>query len=592
MLTAQPEPQTRIAAGAKLISLLALVAVGCTSEISGNRPGGETGPMAGTSATGVGGSSAGTTTTAGTATTGVGGTGVVVGTDGTVGTVVTDGEFQPAPMILDGQPIYTRFMRLTNDQWERAVQDILQLDAPPDKARFFQTPVIGATDFVNNEAVLTVTNDLWLQYHTATKELVQEFTASDAGLQKIYTGTDPRGFIEFFGRRAYRRPLTTAEVDRLEQVYNTGATMTGTASSFTIGAGLVIEAMLQSPHFLYRTELGADGQPLSGYEMASKLSFLLRGTTPSDELLDMAGRGELDTAEGAITLATQMLEEPAAAEVFSEFHSELFEFRRYEDIVKDVAEFDPAINTELAQASEMFFDHIYSEGLGLREVLTSTEGYVGPRLAELYGVQAPTTMTLMDLGADRAGYFSQIPFLLLYGDNEHSDAIHRGVHLNFDVLCADVPPPPGVVPSISDATGSTDRERIATATTPCGDGCHDAYINPLGYAFENFDGLGRLRTTDNGQPVDTAASYPFADGTREFANAPQLMETMASTEMAHACYAKHIASYTLQRDMASNDAQLIATLMSDSLNQGASIKQLVLDVVAQPAFSTRNGGSI
>ncbi len=594
MFTARPEPPKPFRGGRGLISLLTLVVMGCTSEIGG--PGiGAGQPTAGetsstTAASGAGGSSAASGTTAGTNTTGVGTTGAVDG--GTVGTVVQDGEFKPAPMALDGKPIYTRFMRLTNDQWEHAVQDILELDAPPDKARFFQTPVIGATDFVNNEAVLTVTNDLWLQYHTATKEVVQEFTVNDAALQRVYAGNDPREFIEFFGRRAYRRPLTTAEVDRLEQVYNTGAGLSGTASSFTIGAGLVIEAMLQSPYFLYRSELGTDGAPLSGYEMASKLSFLLRGTTPSDDLLDAAGRGEFDTAQGAITLATQMLEEAAAAEVFDEFHSELFEFRRFSDVVKDVADFDPAVNAELEESSKMFFDRIYKEGLGLREMLTSTQGYVGPQLAKLYDVQAPATMTLMDLGPERAGYFSQIPFLLLYGDNEHSDAIHRGVHLNFDVLCANVPPPPGAVPALPAAGGSTDRQRVASATSPCGNGCHDAYINPLGFAFENFDGLGRIRSTDKGEPVDTSSSYPFADGTRQFANAPELMQTMASTEMAHACYAKHVASYTLQRDMAPGDAQLVATLMSDSLNQGASLKQLVLDLVADPAFSTRNGGSI
>jgi hypothetical protein len=483
-------------------------------------------------------------------------------------------------------------MRLTNDQWERAVQDILQLDAPPDKARFFQSPVAGQTDFVNNEAVLEVTNDLWLQYHTATKEVVQAYTISDAALQRIYSGTDARGFIEFFGRRAFRRPLSATEVDRLEEVFNTGAALSGSASSFTIGAGLVIESVLQSPHFLYRTELGTNGAPLSGYELASKLSFLLRGTTPSDDLLDAASRGELDTIDGAVSLAAQMIEAPEAVEVFSEFHRELFEFARFADIAKDVSEFNPAVNAELEEASVMFFDRIYSEGFGLAEVLTTTQGYVGPLLADLYDVQPPSAMTLMDLGAERPGYFSQIPFLLLYGENENADAIHRGVHLNFDVLCAQVPPPPGDVPAISGSGGQTDRERIEAGTSPCGDGCHDAYINPLGFAYENFDGLGRMRTTDNDMPVNTASSYPFADGTREFAGAPDLMAAMASTEMAHACYAKHIAGYALQRELAVGDAEMVGGLMSSSLNQGASLKQLLLNLVAHPAFYTRTGGSI
>jgi hypothetical protein len=200
-------------------------------------------------------------------------------------------------------------------------------------------------------------------------------------------------------------------------------------------------------------------------------------------------------------------------------------------------------------------------------------------------------MTLMDLGAERAGYFSQVPFLLLFGDNEHADAIHRGVHLNFDVLCAEVPPAPAAVTLPPAMGGQTDRERVALATTPCGNGCHDAYINPLGFALENFDGLGRLRTTDNGVAVDTTGTYPFADGTKSYTNAPELMEAMASTEMAHACMAKHIAGFGLQRELAATDAPLVGQLMSASLNEQASLKRLVTDLVAHPAFSTRNGGA-
>lgn len=567
---------------------VSVVVAGCTGEIGGGSVPGGSGATDG-AGPGTGAGAASSTSTATTATTGAGNA-PGAGGSGTPGTVVQDGQFPPAPMVLDGKPLYTRFMRLTNAQWERAVQDILELDAPPDKARFFQTPVAGATDFVNNEAVLEVTNDLWAQYHLATKEVVQAFTASDAPLQRIYAGNNPREFIETFGRRAYRRPLTEEEVDRLEEIFTVGAGLSGTASSFTIGAGLVIEAMLQSPHFLYRTELGANGAPLSGYEIASKLSFLLRGTTPSDELLDAAGRGELDSSANVVERARQMLEEPDALEVFRDFHAELFEFQRYTDVTKDLPEFNPAITAELEEASVRFFERIFTEGLGVREVLTSTQGYVGPLLAELYGVQAPRTMTLMDLGPERAGYFSQVPFLMLYGDNEHADAIHRGVHLNYEVLCAEIPPPPAAI-SLPPATGGqTDRERVAAGTAPCGNGCHDAYINPLGFAFENFDGMGRLRTTDNGVPVDTSSSYPFADGTRSFANAPELMNIMATTEMAHACYAKYIAGYALQRDLAAADTELVAQLMSASLNQGSSMKQLLLDLIAHPAFLTRNGG--
>lgn len=506
--------------------------------------------------------------------------------------VATDGQYPPAPMLLDGDPIYTRFMRLTNEQWDRTVQDILQLDASPDQARTFQSPVVGATDFINNEAVLQVTNDMWQQYQLAAESVVEQLTSDDSGITSLYAGNDQREFITLVGRRAFRRPLTESEISRLQAIFDEGSALSGSGSTFVRGAGLVVETLLQSPHFLYRTELGTSGQPLNGYEIASKLSFLLLGTSPSDALLDSAAAGALDTPEGIRSTAEQMLNDPRAAEVALEFHDELFEFWRFSDVVKDVPEFNTAIRSELEESSRLFFQHIFADGLGLREILTSTQGYVGPQLADLYGIARPSgqSLTLQDLGPERAGYFSQIPFLLLYGDNEHSDAIHRGVVLNFDVLCANIPPPPGAVPGLAaPEPNQTDRERVVTSTAGCGDGCHDAYINPLGFAFENFDGLGRVRTTDEGMPVDTSSAYPFVEGTLPFASAPELMETMASTQMAHACYTKHLASFALQRDIAASDQPLIDQLTAASMQSGSSVRQLLLELVTTPAFVNRPG---
>ena len=126
--------------------------------------------------------------------------------------------------------------------------------------------------------------------------------------------------------------------------------------------------------------------------------------------------------------------------------------------------------------------------------------------------------------------------------------------------------------------GQTNREMITTLTGGCGRQCHTYYINPLGFAFENFDGMGRLRTIDNGKPVDTAAAYPFAEGYKPFAGAADLMQLMASSKQAHACYAKKIAGYALQRDIVQSD---LATL--DALSQvsmaGGSIKQVMLALV-------------
>ena len=176
----------------------------------------------------------------------------------------------------------------------------------------FQAAVIGTTDFSNNELVLDVNQRSWADFQTAAETLAAQVTATDAALAKVYSGTDAAGFISTLGRRAYRRPLTAAETDDLHDALQSGSTLTGSRSAFAKGASLVIRAMLQSPYFLFRTELGADGAPLSRLRDGGQAVAVAAGTTPSDALLDSAaGPGKLDTADGAAALATTMLAEDA-----------------------------------------------------------------------------------------------------------------------------------------------------------------------------------------------------------------------------------------------------------------------------------------
>ena len=291
---------------------------------------------------------------------------------------------------LNGSPQYYRFVRLTNAQWGRAVQDVLKLDSPSGLEQSFQSAVIGTTDFSNNELVLDVNQESWASFQTAAETLAAQVTATDAALAKVYSGTDPAGFITTLGRRVYRRPLTTAEQATYTTLYNTGSSLSGTRSTFAKGASLVIRAMLQSPYFLYRTEMGASGAALSGYEIAAKLSLWLRGTTPADTLLDSAaGPGKLDTADGAATLATTMLGESTVTTVLRQFHGELLHFDRFAQITKvGVPTYNTSLNSEFLDVSNRFFDDIVTQGHGLKEILTSTTGYVGPGTAPLLRADA------------------------------------------------------------------------------------------------------------------------------------------------------------------------------------------------------------
>jgi len=568
------------------------ILVGCTATVSGPADGVAGGP-AGSS---VGGSSQGGSA-GGKATGGTGGAGAAAGGTGGsgVGGTSTGGDTGgpgPRPVSLVGAPLYSRFLRLTNDQWEHSVRDILRLSGPTGVSDGFLHAVSGTTDFDNNERVVFVDNTAASDFQLGAEALADQVTATDAALQSVVATTDVATFIKTLGRRAFRRDLTPAEVTDYQDIHSQGTTaVQGTQSAFTRGARWVISAMLQSPNFLYRIEMGDDGTPLSGYEMAAKLSLWIRDTTPTDALLDSAS--SLTTADAAASEAAQLLEDTAAKDVMQKFHSELYKFALYDSIAKTgVAGYTEALNPELKQASVMFFDRIFSSSLGVRDILTSTVGFAGPNMAKLYGLSVSGNAVTQVTMGDRVGYFSQPPFLALWARNNDPDSIHRGARINLDTLCADPGLPSATLPAIpAAAAGETNRMVITNLTSGCGAECHGQIINPVGFAFENFDGLGRFRDTDNGQPVDTAGEYPFVEGTQAFAGAPELMELMASGVQAHQCWAKKMASYALERDLVEADRPLIETLGAESQGAGASLKQVMVALVKQDAFRTRVGGA-
>jgi hypothetical protein len=487
---------------------------------------------------------------------------------------------------LYGSPIYTRVQRLTNAQWERAVADVLRLVSPTNLAARFATPAAGdATDFTNNEKRLFVDASTALDFEAGAEAAATLATGSAAELARLYPGTDAAGFVRTVGRRAFRRPLTSDEETKYQAVFALGEQLYG--AGFANGAALVIRALLQSPKFLYRSELGPTGEPLSGYEVASKLSFWLLGTTPGDDLLDAAGAGALDSVAGLESAARAMLEQPAAVAIMRDFHGQLYALGRFDDF-GGMGVSGP-LAAELSETSYRFFDEVFKAGEGLRAILTSTRAFVGPELAPSYGLAPPAAIEQRTLDPSRTGYFTQVPFLLLNGLDEGTDAMRRGAALSGQVLCAKIPGHPAApAPLPPLAPGQTNRERLEQLTANC-TACHRDAIDPLGFAFEGFDGMGLPRALDNGEPVDTAGRYAFEEGVRQFADARELMKVLADGRQAHTCYAKMLTGYALQRDLVEGDRALLAELAEVSRQQ--SVKELIVSLVRKPAFRLRQEGT-
>ena len=498
------------------------------------------------------------------------------------------------PIAMNGKPLYSRFLRLTNSQWENSVHDLLKLSAPTGQSDLFLHAVANTTDFDNNERVVVVNNDNWSDFQSAAEAVVAKVTATDQALKAVVSTTDATTFVKTFGRRAFRRDLTAAEVTTYTALHTQGSTYSGTQSAFTKGAALVMTTMLQSPHFLYRIEMADNNAPLSGYEMAAKLSLWLYNTTPSDTMLDAASKGTLDTADGAVAQAKTMLETDAAIGAVREMHSQLYKIPLLDTITKaNVDGYSDGLKAEFLTAANSFFDYIYSKNLGVKDILTTNVGFAGPLMAQLYGVQASGSGVQQVSLPDRSGWYSQAPFLTQWAINNAPDSIHRGVRVNLDTLCLELGPPSGVTlpPVPPQQATETNRQRYEGLTNGCGAPCHTVFINPIGFAFEDYDGIGRYRTTDNGKPVDTTGSYPFSDGTHTFKESSDLMQLIANGPQAHQCWSKKLASYALERDMMDSERPTIEAMGQVSQSTGGSLKQVMLTLVQSPSFRTHVGGA-
>jgi hypothetical protein len=582
---------------------LIVFAFGCSGSIEpvSSSTGGQDGTGAaatsgGSSSAGrAGGTSGGAGGKAGTGATGSGGTSS--GTGGSVATAGTAGA-PPSDIRLDGRAAYHRFVRLTHSQWEASARDLLKLDALPGLSEgFVGDPPEGM--FSNNERKLSVTSTLRTDYQRAAETLAEQVAGNAQAIARVTGGTtDAATFVRSFGRRMFRRPLTTAEEEKYQAVFTSGTSLVATGDDFADGVRMVIEAMLQSPYFVYRSELGTDGAPLSGYEMASKLSFFLRNTTPDDALLDAAAAGELDTPDGVVARATAMLDEQSAQAVIGRYHAELFGIDRYLQIDKNrtaFPDYDTTLNTELVEADQLFFDRIFSSGQGLRAVLTSTLAFVSSASAGFYGVSASGQgLTEVALGPERPGILTRLGFLAQNATLNQPDPIHRGVDVLNRLMCADLVPPDGTIPELPQIMpGQTNRQRVEAHTEvgSCA-GCHASLINPIGFAFENFDAMGQIRNMDNGNPIDTTGEVELPDGLHAFNGASELLSVLANAPGVHGCYSKHLAEYTLARDMASGDRSLVDAIEGISMNNDAGTKAIVLAIISQPSFLTRTGGAL
>lgn len=519
------------------------------------------------------------------------------------------------PRTADGVGNSTRFPKLTNAQWEESTKDLLKLAAPSALSDEFTQEARDKGYDTLAASTLTISGDAWARYQTAAETLAARVAGDTALLAKItpsgtFANDNAKGdaFVTQFGRRTFRRPLTSEEKSAYLVLYAQGPSLVGGAA-FASGAQLVIEAMLQSPHFLYRIESASNEKSakeprafLSGYEVATRLAFALTGSTPSDELLSAAESKELDTADGVAKWATKLLDTPRARAMLLSFHQQTFSVTEFGTQDKDPAlGFDAtALADTLQDEANRFFGFVIDQDAGIELLLTSNVAFVNASTAPFYGLTGVTGTAMQQRELDaktRAGLLTQLGFLSKNATRNTSDPVHRGLGVLRRVLCDEPDPPPMMFSLPQPMAGLTTREVYEKATA-CGVGCHDTLINPPGFAFELFDAVGSVRSTDQGKPIDASGTITLREGYSpeekssgkqtkvSFDGAVDLMHQLADQPRVHECYARNFMKYALARELSLVERGAGSSLGKISQQTG-SLRELLLALVRLDAFRAR-----
>lgn len=398
--------------------------------------------------------------------------------------------------------------------------------------------------------------------------------------------------VDQLGQRVFRRPLTSDEESRYEAMIAAGTDPKS-------GVQTALEAMLMSPSFLYRSELGTpDGHghyKLTAYEIATALSYTFLGTTPGDDLLAAAKNGALDDTTGIEIWARKLIADPRARDQIGEF---ALEWTGATDVTTTAKrmdlypDFTDAVRASLAAETENFTASVvFDGGDTLNELLTANYTVVDATAAKFYGLSGTGKVTYPD--GKRAGILGQAAVLATTAHSDQTSPVERGLLVRRNFLCEDLPPPPpngGNLPPVD--PNATTRERFEMhASDPACAGCHK-YLDPVGFGFEAFDPVGRWRDTENGQPIDASGDMNDVErlgtGTAApFTTMPALAHTIAASHAANSCFVRQYLRFTrgLRETLAERCGRL--WLENKFTAAGGNIQELMVQSVLDPDFVER-----
>jgi Protein of unknown function (DUF1592)/Protein of unknown function (DUF1588)/Protein of unknown function (DUF1595)/Protein of unknown function (DUF1587)/Protein of unknown function (DUF1585) len=499
--------------------------------------------------------------------------------------------------------------RLTHSQYNNTVRDLLgDYSRPAD--RF--PPEDFVNGFKNQLRTQGMPPLLAEAYGAAAEKLaLNAFRAGDVnGLVpcKPASARDAKcrdQFVQAFGLRAFRRPLTDAEVRRYATLFSAQAGKTG---QFLDGARIVVEAMLQSPKFLFHAEWGrADARD---YEVASRLSYFLWDTMPDRRLFEAAANGELRSPDGIERVARAILAQPPARQAVDEFFAQWLRFDRVLGSVKDrrhYPEFTPELAAMMVQETRMLLDNLVWADGNFMEAFTADYSFLNSDLASLYGVPAPAgefERVRFPATAHRAGLLGHGSFLASNAGPVETSPTARGIFIREQLLCQHVPnPPPGVNTQVPEPTAERPlarRQRMqAHVENPSCASCH-RLMDPIGFGLENYDAVGKWREQEaivfevpgpRGRPTTKTVSLPI-DGKGEiagltnatFSEPRSIGRLLADSRACQECVVKQVFRFAFGRVETPADREVLKSVTTAFRESGFKFKELLIALVRAPQF--------
>ena len=502
----------------------------------------------------------------------------------------------------------TPIRRLTRFEYNRTVRDLLGDTSNPADVLPPEEEVAG----FNNQAAALTSSDLLIEQYMKVAEDVSARAVLDVDAllpdcDPVLDGSDTcaLSFIQDFGSRAFRRPASQTEIERLKGVFD-WAVNDPDLGRFEDGIQLVIEAALQSPSFLYRPELGAetpiegDVVPFTSWEMATKLSYMLWNTMPDDALFAAAEADELQTKEQIAAQATRMLEDEKARDLIRNFHTQWLLLTHLDSVTKDTSIY-PAFSGSLrplwTEEIQAFVEHVILEGDGsLQTLLTADFSFMNEELASFYGgdVLDPVTgpeFRQVQLDPDRrAGFLTSAGLMATHANVNQSSPVFRGKFVREQLMCNTLPPPPNdlvIEPPELDPNKTTKEQFEEIGANPACSGCH-TLMNPIGFIFEHYDGVGQWRDQQNGKDIDAVGEVVQTDDIDgEYDGALELASALAASTQVQECVSSQWFRFAYNRTVTQEDSCSVEQLNDAFRSSNFNVRALLVALTQTNAFLYR-----